>query len=143
MSEPTALREIGPDDPVPGVKHVILVMSGKGGVGKSTVACNLALALARMGHSVGLLDADIYGPSIPTMFGITGQPQSDGKQIQPLERFGVKLMSIGFLLEDAKSAVVWRGPMLHGALMQFLKDVNWGKLDFLLLDLPPAPVMSR
>jgi ATP-binding protein involved in chromosome partitioning len=140
MSEqPTyAAREIGPDDPVPGVKHVILVMSGKGGVGKSTVATNLALALARMGQSVGLLDADIYGPSIPTMLGITGQPLSDGKQIQPLERFGVKLMSIGFLLEDSKSAVVWRGPMLHGALLQFLKDVNWGKLDFLLLDLPPG-----
>ena len=139
MSEhPTAAREIGPDDPVPGVKHVILVMSGKGGVGKSTVASNLALALSRMGHSVGLLDADIYGPSIPTMFGITGQPMSDGKQIQPLERFGVKLMSIGFLLEDSKSAVVWRGPMLHGALLQFLKDVNWGKLDYLLLDLPPG-----
>jgi ATP-binding protein involved in chromosome partitioning len=133
-----AAREIGPDDPVPGVKHVILVMSGKGGVGKSTVASNLALALSRMGHSVGLLDADIYGPSIPTMFGITGQPVSDGKQIQPLERFGVKLMSIGFLLEDPKSAIVWRGPMLHGALLQFLKDVNWGKLDFLLLDLPPG-----
>ena len=140
MSEqPTyAAREIGPDDPVPGVKHVILVMSGKGGVGKSTVATNLALALSRMGQSVGLLDADIYGPSIPTMFGITGQPLSDGKQIQPLERFGIKLMSIGFLLEDSKSAVVWRGPMLHGALLQFLKDVNWGKLDFLLLDLPPG-----
>ena len=140
MSEqPTyAAREIGPDDPVPGVKHVILVMSGKGGVGKSTVATNLALALSRMGQSVGLLDADIYGPSIPTMFGITGQPLSDGKQIQPLERFGIKLMSIGFLLEDPKSAVVWRGPMLHGALLQFLKDVNWGKLDFLLLDLPPG-----
>ncbi|MEO7037752.1 MAG: Mrp/NBP35 family ATP-binding protein [Polyangiaceae bacterium] len=138
MSEPTALREIGPDDPVPGVTHVILIMSGKGGVGKSTVASNLALALSRMGHSVGLLDADIYGPSVPTMFGITGQPLSDGKQIQPLERFGVKLMSIGFLLEDPKSAVVWRGPMLHGALLQFLKDVNWGKLDFLLLDLPPG-----
>ena len=91
-----------------------------------------------MGHSVGLLDADIYGPSIPTMFGITGQPMSDGKQIQPLERFGIKLMSIGFLLEDSKAAVVWRGPMLHGALLQFLKDVNWGKLDFLLLDLPPG-----
>jgi ATP-binding protein involved in chromosome partitioning len=134
----TALREIGPDDPVPGVTHVILVMSGKGGVGKSTVASNLALALSRMGHSVGLLDADIYGPSIPTMFGISGQPQSDGKQIQPLERFGIKLMSIGFLLEDPKAAVVWRGPMLHGALLQFLKDVNWGKLDFLLLDLPPG-----
>ena len=133
-----AVREIGPDDPVPGVKHVILIMSGKGGVGKSTVASNLALALSRAGHSVGLLDADIYGPSIPTMFGITGQPVSDGKQIQPLERFGIKLMSIGFLLEDPKSAVVWRGPMLHGALMQFLKDVNWGTLDFLLLDLPPG-----
>ena len=133
-----AVRVIGPDDPVPGVKHVILVMSGKGGVGKSTVASNLALALSRAGHSVGLLDADIYGPSIPTMFGITGQPVSDGKQIQPLERFGIKLMSIGFLLEDPKSAVVWRGPMLHGALMQFLKDVNWGTLDFLLLDLPPG-----
>jgi ATP-binding protein involved in chromosome partitioning len=139
MSEQkTAAREILPDDPVPGVKHVILVMSGKGGVGKSTVASNLALALSRMGHSVGLLDADIYGPSIPTMFGITGQPMSDGKQIQPLERFGVKLMSIGFLLEDPKSAVVWRGPMLQGALLQFLKDVNWGTLDFLLLDLPPG-----
>ncbi|MEI9948201.1 MAG: Mrp/NBP35 family ATP-binding protein [Pseudomonadota bacterium] len=139
MTEPvTAAREIGPDDPVPGVKHVILIMSGKGGVGKSTVASNLALALSRMGHSVGLLDADIYGPSIPTMFGITGQPMSDGKQIQPLERFGIKLMSIGFLLEDPKAAVVWRGPMLHGALLQFLKDVNWGKLDFLLLDLPPG-----
>jgi len=139
MSEQaTPAREIGPDDPVPGVKHVILVMSGKGGVGKSTVASNLALALSRMGHAVGLLDADIYGPSIPTMFGINGQPLSDGKQIQPLERFGIKLMSIGFLLEDPKSAVVWRGPMLHGALLQFLKDVNWGKLDFLLLDLPPG-----
>src|SRR3954467_9889854 len=131
-------REVGADDPVPGVKNVILVMSGKGGVGKSTVATNLALALKALGHKVGLLDADIYGPSIPTMLGISGQPMSDGKKIQPLERFGVKLMSIGFLLEDAKSAVVWRGPMLHGALLQFLKDVDWGDLDFLLLDLPPG-----
>src|SRR5687768_11177383 len=131
-------REIGPDDPVPGVKNVILVMSGKGGVGKSTVATNLALAMKALGLKVGLLDADIYGPSIPTMLGVTGQPISDGKQIQPLERYGVKLMSIGFLLEDARSAVVWRGPMLHGALVQFLKDVDWGKLDYLLLDLPPG-----
>ncbi len=131
-------RTVGADDPVPEVKNVILVMSGKGGVGKSTVATNLTLALARMGARVGLLDADIYGPSIPTMLGITGQPMSDGQRIVPLERFGVKLMSIGFLLEDAKSAVVWRGPMLHGALMQFLKDVSWGALDFLLLDLPPG-----
>jgi ATP-binding protein involved in chromosome partitioning len=131
-------RNVGPEDPVPEVQNVILVMSGKGGVGKSTVATNLALALSRMGMQVGLLDADIYGPSIPTMLGITGQPLSDGKKIQPLTRFGVKLMSIGFLLEDPKSAVVWRGPMLHGALLQFLKDVDWGKLDFLLLDLPPG-----
>ncbi len=131
-------REVGADDPVPGVKNVILVMSGKGGVGKSTVATNLALALKALGLKVGLLDADIYGPSIPTMLGVSGQPMSDGKKIQPLERFGVKLMSIGFLLEDAKSAVVWRGPMLHGALLQFLKDVEWGDLDFLILDLPPG-----
>jgi ATP-binding protein involved in chromosome partitioning len=120
------------------VKNVILVMSGKGGVGKSTVATNLALAMKALGLKVGLLDADIYGPSIPTMLGVSGQPMSDGKKIQPLERFGVKLMSIGFLLEDPKSAVVWRGPMLHGALLQFLKDVEWGELDFLLLDLPPG-----
>jgi len=131
-------REIGPDDPVPAVKTVVLVMSGKGGVGKSTVSSNLALALKRMGASVGLLDADIYGPSIPTMFGIHGQPQTDGDKIRPHERHGIKLMSIGFLLEDPKAAVVWRGPMLHGALLQFLKDVAWGELDVLLLDLPPG-----
>lgn len=131
-------REISADDPVPGVKNVVLIMSGKGGVGKSTVCSNLALALSRMGSRVGLLDADIYGPSVPTMFGITGRPQSDGQRIQPLQRFGVKLMSIGFLLDDPKSAVVWRGPMLHGALLQFLKDVDWGNLDYLLLDLPPG-----
>jgi ATP-binding protein involved in chromosome partitioning len=114
-------------------------MSGKGGVGKSTVSTNLALALARQGHRVGLLDADIYGPSIPTMLGVSGRPVSqDGKRIEPLERFGVKLMSIGFLLEDTKSAVIWRGPMLHGALRQFLADVNWGELDYLLMDLPPG-----
>src|SRR5690606_8404595 len=92
----------------------------------------------RLGYRVGLLDADMYGPSIPTMLGITGQPVSDGKKIQPLQRFGLKLMSLGFLLEDPKAAVVWRGPMLHGALMQFLGEVDWGELDFLLLDLPPG-----
>lgn len=131
-------RVVAEGDPVPGVKNVVLVMSGKGGVGKSTVAANLTLALKRQGYRVGLLDADMYGPSVPTMFGITGQPMTDGKKIQPLERFGVKLMSIGFMLEDPKSAIVWRGPMLHGALVQFLKDVDWGELDFLLLDLPPG-----
>lgn len=141
MTEPAsgASRPISPEDPVPGVKHVILVMSGKGGVGKSTTATNLAMALHRRGFRTGLLDADIYGPSIPTMFGVGGRPVStDGKTIEPLERFGVKLMSIGFLLEDPKSAVIWRGPMLHGALQQFLKDVNWGELDYLVFDLPPG-----
>jgi ATP-binding protein involved in chromosome partitioning len=138
MSLNIPARSVAPDDPVPDVKNVVLVMSGKGGVGKSTVATNLTLALSRMGTRVGLMDADIYGPSIPTMLGIHGQPLSNGQKIQPLERFGIKLMSIGFLLDDPKSAVVWRGPMLHGALMQFLKDVEWGALDFLLLDLPPG-----
>jgi ATP-binding protein involved in chromosome partitioning len=131
-------REIAADDPVPLVKSVVLVMSGKGGVGKSTVASNLAVALTRLGASVGLLDADIYGPSVPTMFGVHGQPVTDGQKIRPHERFGIKLMSIGFLLDDPKSAVVWRGPMLHGALLQFLKDVAWDALDVLLLDLPPG-----
>ena len=132
-------REVLGDDPVPGVRNVLLVMSGKGGVGKSTVAVNLALALSRMGTRVGILDADIYGPSIPTMMGINGHPRTDGgKKIRPLERFGVKLMSIGFLMEDPTTAVVWRGPMLHGALNQFVNDVSWGELDYLVLDLPPG-----
>jgi len=114
-------------------------MSGKGGVGKSTVATNLALALRRLGTRVGLLDADLYGPSIPTMLGITGQPQSlDGNRIQPLQRFGIKLMSVGFLLENDKQAVIWRGPMLHGALQQFVGDVEWGELDYLVVDSPPG-----
>jgi ATP-binding protein involved in chromosome partitioning len=131
-------REVRDDDAVPGVKNVILVMSGKGGVGKSTVAANLALGLSRMGTKVGLLDADIYGPSVPTLFGINEQPTSDGQKIQPIERYGLKLMSMGFLLEEPQTAVIWRGPMLHGALMQFLRDVAWGNLDYLLLDLPPG-----
>jgi ATP-binding protein involved in chromosome partitioning len=138
-NEELPARALGQDDPCPEVKNIILVMSGKGGVGKSTVATNLTMALYRAGYRVGLLDADIYGPSIPTMLGISGRPVSaDGKTIEPLERFGVKLMSIGFLLDDSKAAIIWRGPMLHGALLQFLKDVRWGALDFLLLDLPPG-----
>ncbi len=132
-------RETVGDDPIPDVKNVILVMSGKGGVGKSTVASNLALALRRAGARVGLLDADLYGPSLPTMLGIQGQPYStDGKTIEPLQRFGLKLMSIGFLLEDPKQAVIWRGPMLHGALQQFVRDVDWGELDYLIVDAPPG-----
>ncbi len=125
-------------NPLPGVKNIILVMSGKGGVGKSTVCSNLAMALKRDGYRVGLLDADMYGPSVPTLFGIHGRPRSNGQRIEPLERFGVKLMSLGFLLDDEKAAVVWRGPMLHAALMQFVKDVDWGDLDYLLLDMPPG-----
>jgi ATP-binding protein involved in chromosome partitioning len=121
-----------------GIRHIVLVMSGKGGVGKSTVATNLTLAFARLGFRVGLLDADMYGPSIPTLLGISGRPTTRGDRIVPLERFGVKLMSIGFLLDDPKAAVVWRGPMLHGALLQFLRDVDWGPLDTLFLDLPPG-----
>jgi ATP-binding protein involved in chromosome partitioning len=133
------MRAAGADDPVPGVKNIVLVMSGKGGVGKSTVAVNLTLALKRAGTRVGLLDADIYGPSIPTMFGVSGNPHStDGKTIEPMQRFGVKLMSIGFMIESEKDAIIWRGPMLQSALHQFLGDVNWGELDYLILDLPPG-----
>ena len=139
MNEVPVGRAVVEGDPLPEVRNVILVMSGKGGVGKSTVATNLTMALHALGYRVGILDADIYGPSIPTMLGVSGRPMSsDGKHIEPLERFGVKMMSIGFLLEDAKQAVVWRGPMLSGALQQFLGDVNWGPLDFLVLDLPPG-----
>jgi ATP-binding protein involved in chromosome partitioning len=133
------MRALSGEDPVPDVKNVVLVMSGKGGVGKSTVAVNLALALGRAGTRVGLLDADIYGPSIPTMLGVTGHPHSeDGKTIEPLQRFGIKLMSIGFMIESDKDAIIWRGPMLQSALMQFLTDVHWGALDYLILDLPPG-----
>ena len=132
-------RPASADDPLASVQHVVLVMSGKGGVGKSTTATNLAMGLSKRGYRTGLLDADIYGPSIPTMLGVAGRPvSSDGKTIDPLERFGIKLMSIGFLLDDPRSAVIWRGPMLHGALQQFLKDVAWGDLDYLVLDLPPG-----
>ncbi|HEX2675818.1 MAG TPA: P-loop NTPase, partial [Polyangiales bacterium] len=126
------MRRTNADDPVPTARNVVLVMSGKGGVGKSTCAANLALALHRGGARVGLLDADIYGPSVPTMLGVSGHPRAiDGKQIEPLERFGMKLMSIGFLIESAKDAIIWRGPMVQGALNQFLADVAWGPLDYL------------
>jgi ATP-binding protein involved in chromosome partitioning len=132
-------REIDADDPCPSVQNIVLVVSGKGGVGKSTVATNIALALKRSGCRVGILDADMYGPSVPTMLGVMGRPgATEAGKIRPLERFGIKLMSIGFLIEDDKTAVIWRGPMLQGALMQFLKDVDWGELDYLVLDLPPG-----
>ncbi|WNG37071.1 Mrp/NBP35 family ATP-binding protein [Archangium violaceum] len=123
---------------LPQVKNVILVGAGKGGVGKSSVSVNLAAALAREGAKVGLLDADFYGPSVPLMTGITEKPVSpDGKTLLPLEKHGLKVMSIGFLVE-ADQALIWRGPMLHGALMQLVRDVRWGELDYLVLDLPPG-----
>jgi len=122
-----------------GVRNAIAVGSGKGGVGKSTVAVNLAVALARQGASVGLLDADVYGPNVPLMMGVADRrPVSrDGKRIEPIVAHGVRLMSIGFLV-DAATPLVWRGPMLHGALRQFLQDVDWQELDYLIIDLPPG-----
>jgi ATP-binding protein involved in chromosome partitioning len=122
----------------PGVKNIVLVGAGKGGVGKSTVAINMAVALARLGAQVGILDADIYGPSMPILTGVTARPGSrDGKRLDPLEAYGLKVMSIGFLV-DPDQALVWRGPMVTGALIQLMRDVNWGELDYLVLDLPPG-----
>jgi ATP-binding protein involved in chromosome partitioning len=123
---------------VPGVRHILAVGSGKGGVGKSTVAANLAVALAREGKKVGLLDADIYGPSQPRMMGVSDRPKSpDGKTIIPLHNHGVTIMSIGLMLKEGE-AVVWRGPMLMGALQQLMGQVAWGELDVLVVDLPPG-----
>ncbi len=123
---------------IPGVKNIIAVASGKGGVGKSTTAVNLALALAAEGAQVGVLDADIYGPSQPMMLGIAGRPESkDGKTLEPLEAFGLQAMSIGFLI-DPDTPMVWRGPMVTQALEQLLKDTNWRDLDYLVVDMPPG-----
>lgn len=131
-SRPTSAGEMLPD-----VKNVLLVASGKGGVGKSTVATNVAAALAKAGAQVGLLDADIYGPSIPTMLGSDARPEVEGQSLRPVERYGMKLMSIGFIVRP-EDAMVWRGPMLNGALTQFMRDVSWGALDYLVVDMPPG-----
>ncbi|MGB0909937.1 MAG: Mrp/NBP35 family ATP-binding protein [Nitrospirales bacterium] len=125
------------DNLIPGVKHVIAVSSGKGGVGKSTVTVNLAVALALMGKKVGLMDADIYGPNVPTMMGVSQAPEKDENKIIPAESHGVKVMSMGFFVPE-ETPVVWRGPMVHSAIQQFFRDVVWGELDYLLIDLPPG-----
>ncbi len=139
---PSGPQNMGRQNLLPGVKNIIAVASGKGGVGKSTVAANLALALAQEGIKVGLMDADIYGPSAPIMFGVRGERPGMTKingrdMIIPLERFGIKLISMGLLI-DEKQAVVWRGPMVSKAIKQFVSDVYWGELDYLVLDLPPG-----
>jgi ATP-binding protein involved in chromosome partitioning len=125
--------------PIPGVKHIIAVASGKGGVGKSTVACNLAVGLAKLGLKIGVLDADLFGPSMPKLFGLSAKPNvaPDSQKLVPLQAYGVKVMSIGFLVDEG-APVVWRGPMVMSALTQLLREVAWGDLDVLVVDMPPG-----
>jgi len=141
VSRQKTTPEPTPEPPKPvlsGVKHIIAVASGKGGVGKSTVAVNLAAALARSGAKVGLMDTDIYGPSIPTMFDLFDRPDiTVQKKLVPLEKYGIKLVSMGFLV-DVNQAMVWRGPMVTSAIKQFMNDVEWGELDYMILDMPPG-----
>ena len=123
--------------PIPGIKNIIAVGAGKGGVGKTTVSVNLGVALARYGGRVGVIDADVYGPNVPIMLGIDSQLESDGKKIVPAERHGIRVVSMGFLT-DATAPIIWRGPMLHGVVRQFFLDVRWGELDYLVVDMPPG-----
>jgi len=126
-----------PKLPIPGVKNLIAVGSGKGGVGKTTVSVNLAVGLASLGFRAGLMDADVYGPNVPLMMGINQTPMARGERIQPLQQYGVQLMSMGFLNPGDKP-LVWRGPMLHSVIQQFLRGVDWNELDYLIIDLPPG-----
>lgn len=123
--------------PIPGVKNVVAVGAGKGGVGKSTVAVNLALALSRYGGRVGLIDADVYGPNIPIMLGVRAQLETDGKKIVPARKHGIPVVSMGFLTQD-ETPIIWRGPMLHGVVQQFFREVRWDELDYLVVDMPPG-----
>jgi ATP-binding protein involved in chromosome partitioning len=127
----------GPRQTPPGVKNVIAVGAGKGGVGKTTVAVNLAIALAKCGSRVGIIDADIYGPNVPIMLGMKAQLTTDGQRIVPAEKYGLQVISMGFLTQD-DAPIIWRGPMLHGALQQFFREVAWKNLDYLIVDLPPG-----
>lgn len=138
--QPAAPRQAAAPAPqnIPGIKSIIAVASGKGGVGKSTIAVNLAISMANIGLKVGLLDADIYGPSLPRMIGITEKPKADGnKKLIPHEKYGIRSMSIGYMV-DEDTAMIWRGPMVQSALMQMLNDVVWGELDVLVVDMPPG-----
>jgi ATP-binding protein involved in chromosome partitioning len=132
-----AVGSDGPRQSLPGVKNVIAVGAGKGGVGKTTVAVNLAIALAKCGSKVGIIDADIYGPNVPIMLGIRTQLTTDGQKIVPAEKYGLQVISMGFLTQD-DAPIIWRGPMLHGALQQFFREVAWKNLDYLVIDLPPG-----
>jgi ATP-binding protein involved in chromosome partitioning len=123
--------------PIPGVQYLVAVGSGKGGVGKTTVSVNLAIALAQLGRRVGLLDADVYGPNVPLMMGTRETPMGHAESIRPIQKYGVKIMSMGFLNPGDKP-LVWRGPMLHSVIQQFLRNVEWGELDYLIIDLPPG-----
>lgn len=141
---PVTIEAMTPNQPgqppkmsIPGVRNLIAVGSGKGGVGKTTVAVNLAVGLGALGFRAGLMDADVYGPNVPLMMGVNRTPMATGDRIQPLEQFGVKLMSMGFLNPGDKP-LVWRGPMLHSVVQQFLRGVDWGDLDYLVIDLPPG-----
>jgi ATP-binding protein involved in chromosome partitioning len=130
-------QQAPPKMPIPGVRHLVAVGSGKGGVGKTTVAVNLAISLAKLGRKVGLLDADVYGPNVPLMMGTRETPHGVAESIRPIENYGVKIMSMGFLNPGDKP-LVWRGPMLHSVIQQFLRNVDWGALDYLIIDLPPG-----
>ena len=135
---PPAPQQMPERQPIPGVKNLVAVASGKGGVGKTTVAVNLALALAKLGHQVGLLDADVYGPNVPIMLGTRQEPQAtQDKRIIPVEVQGIKMISMG-LLSPGDKPMIWRGPMLHSVITQFLRSVLWGELDYLIIDLPPG-----
>jgi len=134
---PAAAANQPEENLLPGVKHIIAVSSGKGGVGKSTVTVNMAVALKQEGYAVGIMDADIYGPNIPMMIGVTKEPIKEGDKITPAEGQGVKVISMGFFVPE-DTPVVWRGPMVHSAIQQFFRDVVWGELDYLLIDLPPG-----
>ena len=141
MATPAGPTSQAPPDAVsraiPGIKHIIAVGAGKGGVGKTTVSVNLAIALTRSGSRVGIIDADVYGPNVPMMLGISSQLESDCKKIVPAEKYGLRVVSMGFLA-DEKAPLIWRGPMLHGVVRQFVQDVRWGELDYLVVDMPPG-----